>query len=72
MAVNPKDIQNSDPLLISALGRKATNKFGSSLGRITWPEICDLCDKPAEGVQKEHAQWVIPSTLESRVHADQR
>jgi RecA-family ATPase len=60
-----------DAKLCSGFGKFHTNKGARAkpLAQVTWTEIVELVDEPAQ-VPKDTAQWVIPSTVSSRVHAD--
>lgn len=60
-----------DPLalpMVSGFGQYATDKDGTrpdALGCITFHEVRELVDKPHE-LEKHTAQWLIPSTHQSR------
>lgn len=61
--------------LCSGIGQHHTNKPGHPKRKayisVTLSDIAEMLDSPPE-VVKEKGQWVIPSTLPSRVHAEQR
>jgi AAA domain len=63
---------DADAAMISGFGRFHTDKNGTRpYGRLAWSDILAMVDHPQEGVPKDNAQWLIPSTLSSRVHAEQ-
>ena len=55
--------------MLSGLGKYHGKNKGHYL-KITYEQIQQLVDKPLQ-CSKSNAQWVIPSTLMSRVHAEQ-
>lgn len=61
--------------LCSGLGQYHTNsqdaKFPRALKTITWQGICCMVDNPQPGREKSKAQWLIPSTLQSRIFSEQ-
>jgi hypothetical protein len=58
--------------VISGRGKNHTNKYGTNpYTRLEWADIVAMVDSPQPGVEKDQAQWLIPSTLDSRVHAEQ-
>ncbi len=58
------------PAMVSGYGKFHGKNVGS-YESITYAQIQAMVDNPQE-VEKDVAQWVIPSTLKSRVHAEQR
>ena len=62
----------NDPLIqpmVSGFGKYATDRDGTTpeaLTTINFYEVRDLVDKPQQGVEKDRAQWLIPSTHPSR------
>ena len=62
---------NPTALLISGFGSFHTDKDGQKpYTLISMADVRKLVDAPQQ-VDKARAQWVIPSSLESRVHAEQ-
>lgn len=67
----------NDPLIlpmVSGFGKYATDRDGATpeaLTTINFYEVRDLVDKPQQGVEKDNAQWLIPSTHRSRKGHDQ-
>lgn len=66
----PIEKQSSRPQFIAGHGKYATNKNGEVLPTITEDEILAMVDEP-QSLTKDNAMWFIPSTLQSRVHAEQ-
>ena len=65
---------NSKVKLCSGYGSKDSPKYSNhpeEFLRITLNDIRKMADDPQD-VSKEKAQWIIPSTLPSRVNAEQR
>ncbi|NDF98914.1 MAG: hypothetical protein EB101_08325, partial [Chitinophagia bacterium] len=58
------------PAMVSGFGKYHGKNVGS-YAEITYTQIQALVDNPQQ-VEKDVAQWVIPSTLQTRVHAEQR
>lgn len=58
------------PAMVSGFGKYHGKKVGS-YEDITYEQIQALVDNPQQ-VDKDSAQWVIPSTLKTRVHVKQR
>ncbi len=57
--------------LISGLGKFHSNKAGDQpYLRVTLADVRKMVDNPPS-VDKDQAQWLIPSTLDTRVHAEQ-
>lgn len=55
--------------MVSGLGDRATDNDGATpenLTSITFDQVRDLVDRPQQGLEKSHAQWLIPSTLMAR------
>ena len=58
--------------MISGLGKHHTNKHGDKpYLRLAWSDILAMVDAPQQDVKKDDAQWLIPSSLDSRVHQEQ-
>ncbi len=58
--------------MISGLGKHHTNKHSDKpYLRLEWSDILAMVDSPQEDVLKDAAQWLIPSSLDSRVHQEQ-
>ncbi len=55
---------------ISGNGKYHTDKNGYRYTEVTWADIKALVDTP-QHVDKNKAQWLIPSTLHSRNHKEQ-
>ena len=57
--------------MISGRGKYHSNKNGDKpYLRVTLADVRDMVDNPPS-VDKDQAQWLIPSTLDTRVHAEQ-
>lgn len=59
--------------MVSGLGKYATDHDGATperLTNITFDEVRALVDAPQQGVDKDRAQWLIPSTHQSRKNHD--
>ncbi len=55
--------------MVSGIGKYATDKDGArpeALQQITFHEVRELVDNPQPGVEKDNAQWLIPSSHRSR------
>lgn len=74
-----KGVQGNDAIptgreqagLISGLGKFHSNKNGDRpYLRVTLADVRNMVDNPPS-VDKDQAQWLIPSTLDTRVHAEQ-
>lgn len=58
--------------MISGHGSWHTNKNGRNpYKRLEWSDIVGMVDKPQPGIDKAQAQWLIPSSLDSRVFKEQ-
>ncbi len=68
-AINTTIIADS-PMFCSGFGQYHTDKNGNDFVTITLDEIRNLVDNPQQ-VDKTQAQWLIPSTLMSRVFKEQ-
>jgi|GEM_PF-1374853 len=63
-------VKADEPQFVSGFGKyHGKNRGGYST--ITYPEIVSMAEDPPS-TPKDKAQWIIPSELQSRVHAQQR
>jgi hypothetical protein len=64
--------EGADAGMISGFGKFHTNKNGDNpYSRLEWSDILAMVDAPQQDVKKDDAQWLIPSSLDSRVHQEQ-
>lgn len=69
----------TDRMMISGFGKFHTNdadpanptKKLTPYVPICWADVCRMVDQPQDGIEKDVAQWLIPSTLHSRKHREQ-
>jgi hypothetical protein len=68
----PANDAADDSRMISGYGSRHTNKYGRNpYKRLEWSDIVGMVDKPQPGIDKAQAQWLIPSSLDSRVFREQ-